>query len=141
MSTVYLSCICKSGIMSAVVFKNGACISKKISEVKKTTDSKNQYLDTIDVYTTGFKLLRNVVERDSDISHVIIECNNSAFLSWVMRGNSLDKYIDEFYPMMEILDEVPVTYECIYSKDIKAKLYAKPKYVEKEKLSGVLDFM
>ena len=137
----YVSCICKGDVTASIVFVNGRSVATSVSDIVGGNDPSNQYSNTIKAYKKGLTLLRNVTERNKDVDEVIIESNNSAFVAWINRGYALPKYNDEFFDLMEALNNIPVKYTCVHSKEIKAKLYAKKSNIDRVRLSGVEDFL
>lgn len=140
---VYLSCVCKGEISASVVYKNGRCVAKNVVRVATalSNGAPAQYKNIIRAYTSGFRLLKHVIESDKTIDNIVVESNNSAFLSWINKGVTLPQYEEDFATMLEVLDEIPVKYECIYSKELRAKSYAKATCLTREKLSGLDDFL
>ena len=133
----YLSGICKGAVSASTVHVNGICKGKTIKKIKGEVSSQFQYINLIGSYIDGLKVLRSVVENDKTVNEVIIETNNSSFRTWLDRGYALPQYTDIFMELMELLNDIPVKYEIIYNKELKAKMYAKESYVPKERLSGI----
>lgn len=137
---VYLSCVCKNGLLVSVVSSNGVCIEKRVEKATRGSGSTCMFSNLIDAYTLGFTLLKSVVEHNSEVSEVIIETRNKSFLSWLKKGYCPHQYSEDFLGMLTILDYIPLKYQFTLTDNIVALNYAKERYLSKVKLVGFDSF-
>lgn len=135
---LYLSCLSSKGLDVSVVYGTGRCLQKSV-KLSVYKDSKSDlYANLINAYKEGLKLLRSEVENyQGNVTSVVIETNNSVIKKWLEQGYSIEKYNKDFFELLSILDDIPMTYKVIYTKNIKCRTYADKKYVKKDKLTGI----
>lgn len=138
-NTIYLSCLNKADISAVGLFRDGRCISKSVKRIFESTRSNNQYSNLIYSYYRGARMVRSYIEENNDVDELVIECNNSSFIKWLERGYSKPDYEEEFYELMELIQDIPVRYTVIYSKTLKAKPYAKEGCLDRQKLGSISD--
>lgn len=135
---IYLSCLSSKQLDVSVVYSAGRCLNKNVTESVYKDSKVDLYSNLINAYKNGLKLLRSVVEENKDeIQSVIIETNNSVMKKWLEQGYSIDKYNESFLELLTILDDIPMNYKVVYTKNIRCKSYVDKKYVKKVKLSGI----
>lgn len=137
---ILLSCTSKKHgsrqIVASVILEDGRVKKQSVQEIQVI---ENQYVSLIETFTRGFLLLKSYIGLTPTDS-VVIECNNTAFVKWVNSGVCLHQYDTEFNKMMDVLDGIPIKWECLYSGDVKAKPLCVPSRVQRDVLCSVDDF-
>ncbi len=133
----YLSCICSKGLDVSAVYNSGRCVQKEVTKSESQDTKVDLYINLINSFKQGLKLLRNELSSNLDDSCVVIETNNSVMKKWFERGYATIKYADKFFELLEVLDDMPVTYKVVYVKSARCKCYADKKYIKREKLTGI----
>jgi len=139
MSSVCLSCAFKKDLLSVIISDAGKLVFKSTEKVRDESIVGSTFLGVINAFKAGFNSLKLYVEEHEEVDSVVIECNNSTFISWINRGYSKEEYHEAFTEMLGVLDSIPIRYSFSYNKSLKASLFLDKKYLRKEKLAGLLD--
>lgn len=139
MKSICLSGMSKKDILSVIIVDNGKLVVRRVEKIMDKSVADSTYLSLIHTFTVGLVLLKMYLEEHSDIDTVVFECNNSAFIKWVKQGYSRDEYHSEFMNMLQLLDNIPIQYSFSYSTKPQATMFVDKKYIEKEKLSSLID--
>ena len=138
MKQLKLSFIYAKDIYAIILIdSNGVVVDKKVARIPKEgmnfTSDKNIY-----VCKSALSIAKVFVDANSDYDRMIIETNNSALIKHINEG-WYEGHSDEFLDLLKVLDAIPVAYTFVHNKACVAKIYAKEKYLSKEKMVSIDD--
>ena len=139
MSSVCLSCSFKKNLFSLILTTGGKVEYKRVDYIKDSEFLETPLMTLIYVFDIGLNILRMYIEEHPDVDSVVFECNNSTFIKWIQQGYSRDEYLINFSRVLEHLNDIPVMYSLSYSKKPRACMFLDVKYIQREKLEGLLD--
>ena len=136
---VILSCSVKSNISASLVITDlGVLADKRIERITGfDVDTGDQYRKLLHGVHKGLGLLKSYIDKNPEVDKVTLELNNQAVLNWLDRGYAKTGYEEEFEPVIELLDDIPVKFIFSHNKMPISRRYSKPSCLPKEKLSGL----
>lgn len=144
MRSILVDVTSKKNILAYAITHEGKIVESYAEDCK----SENQYVNLILGYTKAIRELVSILEANIDYDGVIyIASSNSALVSWMRRGYALDKYIDKFNVLMEIIEHIPNEIEFVHSSDCVSSQFATKTYrdmikaKELRKVSTIDDYM
>lgn len=130
-----LSCQPRKGLCASVITLDSFIEKVDVKSLVLDDSSNNTFFSLIRSFTLGLDLLRLYIEEHSDVSEVVIECNNATFVSWVAQGYSKPMYSRDFQNFMSSLNLIPVRYTFVYKKVVLANRFADKKYIRAFKVT------
>lgn len=144
MRSILVDVTSKKGILAYAITHEGVVVESHAEDCK----SENQYINLINGYTKAIRELVAILEANIDYDGIIyIVSSNSALVSWMKRGYALDKYVDKFNVLMEIIEHIPNKIEFVHSSDCVSSQFATKTYrdmtkaKELQKVSTIDDFI
>lgn len=142
MRSISVDVTSKKNILAYAITHEGKVVESYAEDCK----SENQYVNLITGYTKAIRELVSILEANIDYDGIIyIVGSNSALMSWMKRGYALDKYIDKFNVLMEIIEHIPNRIEFVHSSDCVSSQFATKTYrdmvkaKEIKKVSSTID--
>lgn len=130
---VLLSCKQTCGVNAVTIYKDGYLVSKSVTKIPRDLGLYNSYIEG---FKRAFSHLRVYLERNEE-DRVVIECNSTVFTNWLKHGEPNKDFEESFAEMWRELDKLPVMYSLVYSKVVKAGIYAKESELKESALESL----
>lgn len=138
MSNIILDVTNKKSISASTISYEGKLLDKVVCKAK----FDNQYLNLIDGYIKGAKLVKSFLDKNPQFSEdLIVVSSNSAFIGWLKRNYTLPQYADMFKTLTKILESLPVKIEFIRSDNLVSDKFAMKSFLKLEQLSSIDSFL
>ena len=137
MKSITVSIFIKKNIYAVLIMKDGKLYTKEVKRILDDNINKSNYNQVLYTLEVAFRLIRNYIENNTDCDDFVIELNNSIVIKWLNKFYSKPDYEIYFKRVLNILQELPISYLFVYNTKPIAKMYANEKYLQKDKLSGI----
>ena len=137
MKSIIVSMYVKKDIYSILFIDNGFVVEKSVGRLQNADDVILSKM--LDVLNIVFRKVRGYTEKHNDITDIVFELNNSTIIKWFDKVYSVENYQERFVKLLDLLDELPISYMFSYNKEPLSKNYAKKEYLDKLKLTSIFE--
>lgn len=137
---VLVSFASTDNLASILIADKGVEVYKHTYRLFDLNTKDSAYDCLLDAMKKSLGFLKVYLEDKNIEDAVVFETGNSILTKWFQNGQSSEHYLEKFYEVLNLMDEIPVRFSVRTNKKPYAKIYLDEKYIKKPKLSNFDDW-